>query len=238
MRRLVSFLIVITILLGSLPVFAQGSTPFKKMSIPGTVGFYDFDIGGEDVAYVKGTASTGNSSYREGENINVWEMKHAMCIGTGPGQWMNYTVDVKKTGYYQPTLYYATPEAGVSISLSVGGGTPVNFSLPPTADYEYPVPLDLDKIYLEAGTNVLTFAIVSGSMSLFHIDFVQAEAESVGVGKTTGSYRTTQLPTKIQAEDFDLGAEGCISLNGKNDGRQYRKNDAIDIFLVQYYILR
>jgi len=226
-------------LIGCLPAFAETSTPFKAMTIPGTVGFYDFDIGGEGVAYLKGNAATGNSSYREGENINVWEMAHGMCIGSSAGQWMNYTVNVKKTGYYQPVLYYATPEGGAQLSLSVNGGTASSFSLAPTADYEYPVSLELDKIYLEAGTKVLTFTMVSQAASLFYVDFVQAENDSALAGKNEGSYRTAQLPTRIQAEDFDLGAGGCISLNGKNDGRQYRKNDAIDIYShndKDYYI--
>ena len=239
MRRIVSFLIIITIMLGSLPAFAESSTPFKKMSIPGSVGFYDFDIGGEGVAYLKGNAATGNSSYRQGENINVWEMAHGMCIGSSAGQWMNYTVDVKKAGYYQPVLYYATPEGGAQLSLSVNGGAAYTYSLTPSADYEYPVSLELDKLYLEAGTKVLTFTMVSQAASLFYVDFVQAQNDTASVGKNEGSYRTSELPTRIQAEDFDLGFDGCVSLNGKNDGRQYRKDDAIDIYShndKEYYI--
>ena len=58
------------------------------------------------------------------------------------------------------------------MTLSVNDRGVLDFAVPASADYEKPVPLSLDKIYLESGTNVLMFSIKNNGISLFYVDFV------------------------------------------------------------------
>jgi len=167
---------VFSLILCGIPIYAESpSYPFKEMNIPGSVCFADFDIGGNGVAYSKNDVSTGNSSYRQGENINVWQLAAGLCIGAHTGHWMKYTVNVSYSGYYQPVIYYASPEADMKMMMELENGSSITFDLPATENYDTPVPLKLDEIYMESGTEILKFTMISEGASLFRVDFEETD---------------------------------------------------------------
>ena len=77
MRRSFTRLILSVFLIGlffcqqmPLAAFADSGNPFKSMTIPGEILMCDFDMGGEGVAYRKGSPTNGDSDYRAGEIIS------------------------------------------------------------------------------------------------------------------------------------------------------------------------
>ena len=239
-KRVLSAVTVCTMLMCSLitvPVYAEKKEPFKEMKLPGDVWACDFDRGDELVSYYTVSEGVGNSSYRTGVDMRLFDYSFGVGTAFVQGDWANYTFTVEKSGFYVPTIYYATPEENVSFSLETGE-TVQTVNLEPTQDYTTAASYIGDNIYFAEGKHTLKIRWVSGGVTFYKISFGAAGSGESGNMKTTGSYRTHILPTKIEAEDFDLGTEAHKSLDGKNTGGKYRKNDGIDIYAggSGYYI--
>lgn len=209
-------------------VFAEQKEPFKEMKLPGDVWACDFDKGDKSVSYY--TSSTGGtSSYRTGVDMRLFDQSYGVGTAFVQGDWANYTVMVEKSGFYVPTIYYATPEPNVSFSLEAEENSQT-INLDTTQDYTTAMSYVADNFYLEAGKHTLKIRWMSGGVTFYKISFGLAGSGTSGNIKTEGSYRTHILPTKIEAEDFDLGKDGNVSLDDKNSGGKYRKNEGIDIY--------
>lgn len=229
-KAMIAVLVFVLIICQQMPLtFAEEKASFKDMSLPGDVWACDFDKGDEVVSYYTVSEGVGSSTYRTGVDMRLFD--HSYGVGTAFTQndWANYTVKVEKSGFYVPTVYYATPETGVNFSLEYNDEI-VNFNLEPTADYTNAVAQEFDAIYMTEGKTTLKIRWKIGGVTLYKLSFAAAGTGGESLSKTEGSYRTQVLPAKIQAEDFDLGAEGYLSLDGKNNGGKYRKDDGIDIY--------
>jgi hypothetical protein len=129
--------------------FKDEKYPGGPQSIPGKVMCAYYDLGGPDVAYYDTTpvnqgsgvlnprngtylnefriGESVDTSYTKGDGIddspfNFVEPELGIpYIGwTEPGEWLNYTVEVKQSGVYSVRLLY-TSNRGGAISLSVDG---------------------------------------------------------------------------------------------------------------------
>ena len=85
------------------------SRPFrgKAAEIPGVVVAGHYDEGGPGVAYCDSTrANTGSTDWRQDDGVDGGE--HSVG-GVSSGEWIKYTVDVKKAGRYRMKFKYGTP---------------------------------------------------------------------------------------------------------------------------------
>lgn len=191
---------------------AEKSKPFKKaQQIPGKLECEFYDLGGEGVAY-HDTDAVNNGSGKlnpvNGNPLNEFRIKEAVDISytktdsiddtpytkvpikmkqlyvgwTEPTEWVNYTVEVKKTGTYKIGVLYTSNGDG-AISIDVNGKNATgNMKITSTHDDKDPVAWrqwhhwnssdNIGTIKLEKGKQLLTLHIVeNGNMNLDYLTF-------------------------------------------------------------------
>jgi hypothetical protein len=191
--------------------FANGPYRGKVQQIPGKVQCEFYDLGGEGVAY-HDTDSINNGSGKlnpaNGTFLNEFRMAEGVDISytksndidnspynvvepqmgdlyagwTEPGEWINYTVKVNKTGTYQVGLMYtASGNGGISLALDgkdLGG----ELMVPSTRNDQEPVAWrqwhhwnridSLAVVKLKKGIHLLTLNTVShGNMNFDYLEF-------------------------------------------------------------------
>jgi len=157
---------------------SQQSSPYQGVAqrIPGTISMPRYDEGGQHVAYFDTTeANTIDKSktFRPGEGVDAAK---TVVGGVFPWEWMNYTVDVEKTGTYSAKLSYGTPLLNrrgflLLVNNKPAGEFPVvTHALEKT--WEITSISELKGIQLQAGRNVLTFIAQSGGINIRDIVFV------------------------------------------------------------------
>ncbi len=63
----------------------------------------------------------------------------------------------------------------------------------------------------------------TGSACYFNAVILAPVVEDENAVERTGPFRAYKLPTLIEAEDYDYGADGFYSIDGANNGKPYRK---------------
>jgi len=191
-------------------------TPYDRPAeIPGRIECENYDRGGEGVAYHDTDAANHGSGelnpangnplneYRQHEGVDISYTKTggiddnpfsqpqpaagSLYVGwTVPGEWLNYTVEVKTAGRYVIALPYTANGDG-EISLTLDGDRPLaNLAIPSTHHEKETVPwrqwhhwARLEKaasVFLPAGRHVLTLRIEkNGNMNLDRLEFRPAD---------------------------------------------------------------
>ena len=146
----------------------------KPTELPGVLQTENFDSGADGIAFHdnnKNKQGTGSAYRTDDTGIDIEKGGTGYVIGYGePGEWMEYTVDVKEAGMYAYTIYYSAPEAGASINLSLSTPegqtslTAANEALARTGDWStYKNAYGRLLLPLEAGQQVLRLGITGGS---------------------------------------------------------------------------
>lgn len=190
---------------------AEKPKPFKIQKIPGKIECEFYDLGGEGTAY-HDTDEVNNGSGKlnpvNGNPLNEFRIKEGVDISytktdsiddtpytkvpikmkqlyvgwTQPTEWINYTVEVKKSGIYKIGLLYTANGDGV-ISIAVNGKDATgNMKIVSTHDDNDPVAwrqwhhwnssANIGSIKLEKGRQLLTLHIVeNGNMNLDYLTF-------------------------------------------------------------------
>ncbi|GAA4319626.1 carbohydrate-binding protein [Compostibacter hankyongensis] len=84
----------------------------RPYPVPGFVPVEDFDPGGEGVAYHDNDASNNGGRWRPGEGVDIEFSGEGggYDVGwTNAGEWIEYTIDVKKTGVYNLDVRVGSP---------------------------------------------------------------------------------------------------------------------------------
>jgi len=137
---------------------------------------------GVDVSYTKSNSDTDNSIYNTVEP----PMNQLYAGWTDPGEWIKYTVNVKKAGKYKVSLMYTSNKGG-KISLSINDKD-VTGPLAVTSTFHKDDPIgwrqwhhwntmnNIAEIELLEGVQVLTLHTVEeGQMNYMWLDFVLNE---------------------------------------------------------------
>lgn len=182
----------------------------KPQAIPGRIECELYDEGGEGVAYHDSDAvnhGSGMLNPANGQYLNEFRMKEGVDISytksggiddnphnfvkpemgrlyvgwTIPGEWINYTVQVKETGTYRVGLMYTANTNGkvrLQVDGTEGGGI---LSVPTThrdADtvawrqwHHWNKVERLTDLRLEKGMHVLCLITVSGNMNYDYLEF-------------------------------------------------------------------
>lgn len=190
---------------------AEKPKPFKKQQIPGKIECEFYDLGGEGIAY-HDTDEVNNGSGKlnpvNGNPLNEFRIKEAVDISytktdsiddtlytkvpikmkqlyvgwTQPTEWINYTVEVKKSGTYKiGVLYTANGDGAISIAVN-GKDATGNMKIISTHDDKDPVAWrqwhhwnsseNIGTIKLEKGIQLLNLHIVeNGNMNLDYLTF-------------------------------------------------------------------
>lgn len=199
------------LLVGGSNSYAQDRYKHKTQQLPGKVQCEFYDLGGEGVAYHDTDAAnngSGKLNPANGTFLNEFRMDEGVDISytksndidvhpynvveplmgelyagwTEPGEWINYTVRVRKSGNYQVSLMYTSSGDG-GISLAMDGKDLTDELLIPSTRNELE-PLEwrqwhhwnrldsMTTVKLKRGIHVLTLKTVShGNMNYDYLEF-------------------------------------------------------------------
>lgn len=135
--------------------------------IPGTIQFENFDVGGNGFAYYdvdEGTNVPNAPDFRLDEDIDIevcTDTNEGYNIGYAvSGEWMEYTVNVQKSGLYDIVIRAATDDAGKTVSLTVDTvSIATDVEIPNTSGWQAWENVLIEAVPLDAGEHILKFTI-------------------------------------------------------------------------------
>ena len=162
--------------------------PYKSVTLPGTIQAENFDEGIEGVAYHDNDKNNQGSQYRTSSGVDIVSGNGGYVIGyTQNGEWLEYTVNVKKAGLYNYDVTASSPSAGSGLILAVNEKNNLTeiadkIEIPNTGSWDtYKTISGRTKIALKEGTQVIRVTIFGTSGNNCNIDkiaFRHAEIDS------------------------------------------------------------
>ena len=133
------------------------------MTIPGVITLEDFDAGGEGVAYHDNNTGNNGGKYRPSEGVDIDFSRNeggGYQVGwTETGEWMNYTVVVKTTGYYTTNILAGSERSDGVVHLEFDGvDVTGQLKMPNTGNYHKRQNITTS-VYLTKGTHVMRFFV-------------------------------------------------------------------------------
>ena len=158
-------------------------TPYSGsgINLPGTLQAEQFDKGGEGVAFHDSDSNDeGKASYRtDNEGVDIVTGNSGYAIGyTANGEWLEYTVNVKKNGTYgyKATVSSGTNNSGFRIGLMKNGSetTLARVSVPNTNSWDTYTTLSTEVIStkLYEGQQTIRITITGQNCNIDKIEFV------------------------------------------------------------------
>ena len=141
---------------------------FKSHTIPGTIEAEDFDLGCPGDAYYDENEINEGGEYRSKTGVDIEKSSlGGYNVGwTHAGEWMEYTVSIKKPATYQISFYLASTSENGKFHLECDGKNKTGaISVPNTAGYQ-----NWDsvrkQVKLDAGEHVLKLVIDNEGFNL------------------------------------------------------------------------
>jgi len=155
-------------------ISVQGA--YAVQTIPGTIEFENFDIGGNGYAYYD--ESEGNDAaidFRTDDDVDI-----EACSDTGggynigyatAGEWLEYTVNVETAGTYDLAIRAAGENSDRTISLSANGtDIATDILMPNTGGWQKWKDTLVENILLDAGEQVIRLTI--GANSYINLNYM------------------------------------------------------------------
>src|SRR4030042_3250972 len=144
-------------------------------TIPGTIEAENFDIGGEGLTYHEAHATNIAGAYRPDEAVDIYDrLGDGYHIGNAiPGEWYEYTVDVKSDGEYIMNAYLASLEGGGTFQLKIGEVESDILTAPNTSSWLNTQSVSAT-MNLIAGEKIMRFSVIG--QPLFNIDKIVFES--------------------------------------------------------------
>jgi hypothetical protein len=166
-------------------VVPQGPYEGSAATIPGKIELENYDVGGNGFAYYDTDAGSNVDpapDFRTDEDVDI-----ETCADTGggynlgwtvAGEWLEYTVNVAKTGTYTLTIRVACDGDGKTISLSTNGTALVNdIAIPNTGGWQEWTNVIIENMELTAGTQILRLTI--GESDFVNLNYLVFDGEII-----------------------------------------------------------
>ncbi len=218
----------------SIIAHAEESTPFKQHNLPGTINMADFDLGGPGVGHsrMNGSTEAWAEDYRDDATLNFYTSP-VLHMGSMPPMWYQYTVNVTKPGTYD---VYGSAAAmyGVTFGVTVDGVFAGEGSISASGNWSNFWSGKVATVEMTAGKHVIRIDHTGAGANIYELRFeYMGEVSKINLAPTEGPYRFHYLPTRIQAEDFDV--DNFYSVDGEGNGSSdYRKKSVMDLNVDEY----
>jgi alpha-L-fucosidase len=146
-------------------------------NIPGTIEVEDFDKGCQEDAFYDTDEINEGGAYRQNEPVDIEKCSAGgYNVGwTKKGEWMAYTVNVKKSAVYKVTFYLATNSDDAAIHLeSDGSDVSGVVKVPNTFGYQNWKPIS-KVMKLSSGRHVLKLVIDGAGLNLDKLVFEETK---------------------------------------------------------------
>ena len=198
-------------------------TPYgQPVSLPGTLQAENYDNGGDGVTYHDNESTNqGDASFRTGEGVDVVKGNGGKAIGyTNTDEWLEYTVDITKTGYYyyNATVSSGTTGSGFKLSLNTDQGLvdiTSNISVPQTASSDwgtYRTITGKTIIPLQEGRHIIRLTITGSSCNIDKVSFDHIQVDESLNLKITAVPNPTAVgyPTTLSFTTIDPERDGAL----------------------------
>ncbi|MCQ2219185.1 MAG: family 43 glycosylhydrolase [Paludibacteraceae bacterium] len=191
-------------------------TPYKgeAHSIPGKIEFEDYDEGGQNRAYYDNDMENQGGEYRE-DRVDIVTNDETYSVGyTNAGEWMEYTVDVKKTQEFDF-------EARVACGLNTSGFQLLlddkeisgEIEVPNTEDWDHYTVVSGTTKEMTEGEHILKVLLTGAYANLDWIRFIGEDGE----GTDAVELENSVCCFPMQAMVYDMGGKQLGSLSIASD---------------------
>ncbi len=162
----------------TITISTPGQTPYTEgevpHTIPGKIEFEHYDAGGEMLGYHDlSEANPSKYTYRDTDNVDIGYFGKAVS-SVEVGEWLEYTVNVEKTGFYTLKIMHSTSgfpgSKGFCVTLPNEGDTLLRASNTSFTGYNSYYEDEVGKIFLKAGKQVLRFTILEEGIDLDYMN--------------------------------------------------------------------
>jgi endonuclease/exonuclease/phosphatase family metal-dependent hydrolase len=209
---------------------ASAPAPTSSKPVPGTIEAEDFENGSNGSAYYDRTSGNYGNQYRSTDVDIERTADSSGSYNVGwidSGEWLDYPVNVTSSGTYTIELRVASM-SGSRVHVEFDGVNETGtLSIPGTGGWQSWTTVRKD-VSLSAGEQVMRVEFESSGANFNYVKVVAKTSDGGGSGPYGGTARA--VPGTIQAEDFDLGANGTgyYDNSSGNNGGKYRSTD-VDI---------
>jgi hypothetical protein len=207
-----------------------GAAPMTgtPIALPGRIEAENYDLGGEGISYHDTTPGNSSGLYRH-DDVDLqatsdggasYKVKSAVA-----GEWLQYTVDVVRSGEYVLDARVSSSGTGGSFHLEVGGDVTSGLTVPNTGGWDTWRTVTSAPFYLLAGRYFVRLVLDTNGTAGLTGNFNWLTVRYIGSTPYTGT--PIALPGKVQAENYDKGGEGIAyhdTTPGNNTGL-YRSDD-------------
>jgi hypothetical protein len=179
---------------------------------PGTIYPWDYDTGGEDVAYHATSAGNAGGAYRS-DDVDIWANglpgAEAYAAIFATGEWLEFTLNVADTTNYDIAFNVGAPGAGRTFSMSIDGSSIASGVAVPNMGeelgYQYGQNVVTSNVAITAGTRVLRITGTAGFFNAYKI-VITASGATVPVVPTGLTVVKDNTTTVAQ------GATACVKV--------------------------
>jgi len=170
------------------------------------------------------TVTVASKSYSNSSGVK----QEGSNLSFQSNEWVEYEVEAQEEGEYDIVMTVGSPSNKV-LEITINGKNTFETGFDSTGGISVSANVIVGRVTFNAGVNTVRIRNVLGSYYFSKIGFAPVKKPGEGFLKQEGAYRMAELPTIIEAEDFDLGADGYKSVDGINNGYPYR-SEGIDIY--------
>jgi len=159
----------------------SGPSPYVTHAVPCRIEAEDYDVNG----YSDRTPGNTGGQYRH-DDVDIEKGGSNYDVGwVKSSEWLEYTIQVDRTGLYAATLRTATPWFGRMILLSVDGKAAGVVAVPQTGSFAKYTTVGAT-LPLTAGTHHLRLRFVSDGQNLDFIDLAPVKEANFAATPTSG----------------------------------------------------
>lgn len=142
--------------------------------VPGLFEAEDYDIGGEGISFHDLDLTNRGGLYRS-DPVDIWgkaDKTHGYFVGMSAGEWLSYTIEVKKPGKMDIHLLIACKTGGGEVHLGLNNKLLTNHQVvAATGGDQLFKELSFRDIYLPAGIHTFRIFADKGEVGLDYVDF-------------------------------------------------------------------
>jgi endonuclease/exonuclease/phosphatase family metal-dependent hydrolase len=207
-------------------------TTTTARSLPGTVEAEDFESGSNGAAYYDRTSGNNGGQYRSTDVDIERTQDSSGSYNVGwidSGEWLDYPVNVSAAGTYTLEIRVAS-QSGSRVHVEFDGVNETGtLTIPASGGWQSWTTVRKD-VSLSAGTQTMRVEFESSGANFNYIKVVPKSTTTTTTGSGPFGGTAWAIPGTVQAEDFDLGANGTgyADNSSGNSGGKYRSTD-VDI---------
>ncbi len=156
-----------------------GQAPYSgsPTKIPGTIYAINYDLGGQNSGYYN-TATANNGGLYRNDSVGI-----ESCADNGggydvgwidPGEWLNYTVNIKDSATYNFNFRVASGSGGGSLHVEIDGVNVTNsITVPSTNGWQTWTTISANTILLKKGLHKLKIVFDTGGFNFYKVDIIE-----------------------------------------------------------------